>query len=46
MPAKDEEKIVCINPLYIEDEAEFTKIDTLVKELEHKLSMEGSKVES
>ena len=46
MPAKDEEKIVCINPLYIEDEAEFTKIDPLVKELEHKLSMEGSKVES
>ncbi len=39
MPTDSEEKIVCINPLYIEDEDEFTKIDTLVKELENKFQV-------
>ena len=37
MPTDSEEKIVCINPLYIEDKDEFTKIDNLIKNLESQL---------
>jgi len=31
MPTEGEEKIVCINPLYIEDESEYKKIDTFTQ---------------
>ena len=37
MPTDTEEKIVCINPLYIETKDEYNKIDTLIKELESQL---------
>jgi len=37
MPTDTEEKIVCINPLYIETKDEYDKIDGLIKELESQL---------
>jgi len=37
MPTDGEEKIVCINPLYIETKDEYDKINTLIKELESQL---------
>lgn len=37
IPTEKEEKIVCINPLYIKDEEEFSKIDVLIKDLESQL---------
>ena len=37
MPTDSEEKIECINPLYIKDKDEFSKIDNLIKELESQL---------
>ena len=37
MPTDAEEKIVCINPLYIETKDEYNKIDGLIKELESQL---------
>ena len=37
MPTDTEEKIVCINPLYIETKDEYNKIDGLIKELESQL---------
>jgi len=37
MPTDTEEKIVCINPLYIETKDEYNKIDSLIKELESQL---------
>lgn len=46
MPTDGEEKIVCINPLYIEDEEEYNKIDSLVKQLEKQFDVETSKVDS
>lgn len=39
MPTKDKERIECINPVYIEDEKEFEKLDTLVKEIENKFQV-------
>ena len=39
MPTDGEEKIVCINPLYIKDEEEFEKLNTLVHQLEEKFQM-------
>jgi len=37
MPTDTEEKIVCINPLYIETKDEYDKIDSLIKDLESQL---------
>tara|TARA_R100001460_G_scaffold62437_3_gene102520 strand:- start:2115 stop:2579 length:465 start_codon:yes stop_codon:yes gene_type:complete len=37
MPTDGEEKIVCINPLYINTKDEYNKIDSLIKELENQL---------
>jgi hypothetical protein len=37
MPTEKDEKIVCINPLYIEDEKEYEKINSLIKGLESQL---------
>ena len=37
MPTDTEEKIVCINPLYIKTKDEYNKIDSLIKELESQL---------
>ena len=37
MPTDGEEKIVCINPLYIETKDEYDKINTLIEELESQL---------
>ena len=37
MPTDTEEKIVCINPLYIETKDEYNKIDSLIKDLERQL---------
>lgn len=37
MPTDTEEKIVCINPLYIETKDEYNKIDSLIKDLESQL---------
>jgi len=37
MPTDGEEKIVCINPLYIDTKDEYNKIDSLIKELENQL---------
>jgi hypothetical protein len=37
MPTDSEEKIVCINPLYIDTKDEYNKIDSLIKELESQL---------
>lgn len=37
MPTDNEEKIVCINPLYINTKDEYNKIDSLIKELENQL---------
>ena len=34
MATDGEEKIVCINPVYIEDEKEFEKLDTLVRQVD------------
>ena len=42
MPTDSEEKIVCINPLYIEDENEFSKIDTLINELTEQFNVKDS----
>jgi len=39
MPTDRDEKIVCINPLYIEDEDEYEKIDSLIEELSEQLSV-------
>ena len=39
MPTKDKERIECINPIYIEDEKEFEKLDALVKEIESKFQV-------
>jgi hypothetical protein len=41
MPTEKDEKIVCINPLYIEDENEYEKIDSLIEELSNQLSVSG-----
>jgi len=40
MPTENNEKIVCINPLYIGDEKEFEKLNTLIGELEEKFQLE------
>ena len=40
MPTENNEKIVCINPLYISDEKEFEKLNTLIGELEEKFQLE------
>ena len=39
MPTINNERIECINPVYIEDEKEFEKLDTLVKEIENKFQV-------
>jgi hypothetical protein len=39
MPTDGEEKIVCINPLYIKDEDEFEKLNTLVHQLEEQFQV-------
>ena len=39
MPTDRDEKIVCINPLYIEDEDEYEKIESLIEELSDQLSV-------
>ncbi len=39
IPTDSEEKIVCINPLYIEDENEYKKIDTLIRNLEERFDV-------
>lgn len=44
MATDGEEKIVCINPLYIKDEGEFEKLNTLVHQLEEQFQV-GVKVE-
>ena len=41
IPTEKDEKIVCINPLYIEDENEYEKIDSLIAELSNQLSVSG-----
>ena len=40
MPTEHNEKIVCINPLYIGDEKEYEKLNTLIGELEEKFQLE------
>ena len=39
MATDNEEKIVCINPLYIKDEDEFEKLNTLVHQLEEQFQV-------
>jgi hypothetical protein len=39
MPTKDKERIECINPIYIDDEMEFEKLDMLIKEIEKKFQV-------
>jgi len=46
MPTEGEERIVCINPIYIEDKKEFEKLDNLVHQLEEQFQIGiDSKVE-
>tara|TARA_R110000824_G_scaffold253396_1_gene442300 strand:+ start:174 stop:662 length:489 start_codon:yes stop_codon:yes gene_type:complete len=46
MPTEVEERIVCINPTYIEDKKEFEKLDNLVHQLEGQFQLGiDSKVE-
>jgi|TARA_R110000751_G_scaffold153898_1_gene258984 hypothetical protein len=40
MPTENNEKIVCINPLYIGDEKEYEKLNTLIGELEEKFQLD------
>ena len=40
MPTENNEKIVCINPLYIGDEKEDEKLNTLIGELEEKFQLD------
>ena len=37
MPTDNEEKIECINPKYINSRDEYSKIDSLIEELENQL---------
>ena len=39
MPTNENERIECINPVFINDEKEFEKLDHLVSELENKLQI-------
>ena len=37
MPTDSEEKIECINPLYVNNKEDYKKIDNLIKNLEEQL---------
>ena len=39
LPTKEQEKIMCINPVYIEDETEFDKLNNLVTDLTEKFQV-------
>jgi len=39
LPTKEQEKIMCINPVYIEDETEFEKLNNLVGDLTEKFQI-------
>tara|TARA_R110000824_G_scaffold28858_4_gene96529 strand:- start:273 stop:746 length:474 start_codon:yes stop_codon:yes gene_type:complete len=39
MPTKGEERIECINPVFIEDQTEFKKLEKLVEELEKQFQL-------
>ena len=39
LPTKDQEKIMCINPVYIEEENEFEKLNNLIKDLTEKFQI-------
>ena len=46
MPTDNEEKIECINPYYITEEDEFSKVNKLVTQLEKQFQIESVKVDS
>lgn len=39
LPTKESEKITCINPVYIEDEDEFDKLNDLIEDLTNKFQI-------
>jgi hypothetical protein len=39
LPTEEQEKIVCINPVYIEDQNEFDKLNDLVEDLTNKFQV-------
>ena len=45
MPTDNEEKIECINPFYITEEDEYSKINKLVTQLEEQFQIDNAKVD-
>jgi hypothetical protein len=39
LPTKEPEKITCINPVFIEEEAEFDKLNDLIEDISNKFQV-------
>jgi hypothetical protein len=39
LPTEEQEKIVCVNPVYIEDQNEFDKLNNLIEDLSNKFQV-------
>ena len=39
LPTEEQEKIVCVNPVYIEDQNEFNKLNDLIEDLTNKFQV-------
>jgi hypothetical protein len=39
LPTEEQEKIVCVNPVYIEDQNEFDKLNNLIEDLSTKFQV-------
>ena len=39
LPTKESEKITCVNPVYIEDENEFDKLNDLIQDITNKFQV-------
>ena len=39
LPTKESEKITCINPVFIEDEVEFDKLNDLIEDITNKFQV-------